>query len=186
LCLTPTFVLLAEFGATDRHLVGLRVSNTVLGALLAYLAAWLLWPASERGRVRDDLRNALHALADYTRCIGECDDAHAKETRRAFIVAMQNADASLQRVLSESDRSTEALMAVLVYIRRFALVLSPLVKGSIDRIRLGPTMRRAYEIVSELVNAIDQQRAPAAIDGEVAFPELVELHRAVARIAIAA
>jgi len=77
-------------------------------------------------------------------------------------------------------------MAVLVYIRRFALVLSPLVKGSIDRIRLRPTMRRAYEIVSELVNAIDQQRAPAAIDGEVVFPELVELHRAVARIAVAA
>ena len=139
LFLTPTFILLAEVSAIDRNLVWLRVNNTLLGAAIAYVAAWVLWPASERGRVRDDLAAALRQLADYTRCVGECDDVQAAAARRAFIVSLENGEASLQRLLTDrGSDDTESLMAILVYARRYAIALSALVAASADRLRLGP------------------------------------------------
>jgi len=164
--LTPTFVLLAEVHAVDRHLVWLRVSNTLFGALLAWLAARMLWPASERGRVRDDLVAALRALAEFTRCTAECDDAMIADARRAFHVALENAEASLQRVLSEAaDADEEAMMAVLVYARRFAN---------------DPRPRTASPVLYELAAAIEESRAPN-VTGEMS-PELTALSAAVARL----
>jgi len=169
--LTPTFVMLAEVHAIDRHLVWLRVDNTLIGALIAWLAAWLLWPAAEQGRVRDDLAAALRELAELTRCIAECDERQIGEARRTVSVALTNADASVQRALSgagESRDAEEAMMAVLVYARRYAAALP------------APSPRAAAAL-NDLAEAIAQQRAPQ-IEEIPDMPELAALQAAVGRV----
>lgn len=161
LFVTPTFVLLAELGATDRHLVMVRIANTVAGALLAYVAARVLWPASERGLVREEVTTAIHAAAEYLRCV-ECDDVNANEARRSWLIAFQNADASVQRLLSEDpagrDVEVEAFMAAIVYLRRIGVAINVPGKGE----RLPPEIARlAAASLHEAAVAIAQHRAPA-------------------------
>jgi uncharacterized membrane protein YccC len=169
--LTPTFVMLAEVHAIDRHLVWLRVDNTLIGALIAWLAAWLLWPAAEHGRVRDDLAAALRELAELTRCIAECDDRQIEEARRTTSVALTNADASVQRALSDAGESRdaeEAMMAVFVYAHRYAAALPA-------------SSPRAAPALNELADAIAAQRAPR-LEVIPNMPELAALQAAVARV----
>jgi uncharacterized membrane protein YccC len=195
LFLTPTFILLAEVSAIDRHLVWLRVNNTILGAAIAYVAAWVLWPASERGRVRDDLAAALRELADYTRCVGECDEVQAAESRRAFIVALENGEASLQRLLTDREGGdTESLMAILVYARRYAIALSALVAASSDRLRLGPLTRYAAASLTDIAASLDGLRVPAEFSDDAEartvagadrlLDALIALHHAAGRLAL--
>jgi uncharacterized membrane protein YccC len=170
--LTPTFVMLAEVHAIDRHLVWLRVDNTLIGALIAWLAAWLLWPAAEQGRVRDDLAAALRELAELTRCIAQCDDRQIEEARRTTAVALTNADASVQRALSgagESRDAEEAMMAVLVYARRYAAALP------------APSSRASFAL-DELADAIAGRRAPR-LEPIPDMPALAALQAAVVRVA---
>lgn len=195
LFLTPTFILLAELNAVDRHLIWLRVNNTLLGAAIAYAAAWILWPASERGRVRDDLAAALRALGDYARCAGECDDVHAAASRRDALVALQNSEVSLQRLLADSDghETTEPLMSVLAYAKRTALALSALTASASDRLRLGPLMRHASDTLLEIASSIERSAAPPSLrDDENArafdgadrlLDPVAALHRSVTRLA---
>ena len=156
----------------------------MLGAAIALLAAFLFWPASERGRVREDLVAALRALADYADCIGECDDAHAIQARRTALLGMANADASLQRLLGdEQTEDTEALMALLVYARRFGLSVSALAAQAENRLRLGPTMRVPARVIAGIATAIEQHREPDPLpEGELPN-QLIELHRAAVRLA---
>lgn len=201
LFLTPTFVLLAEVGATDWHLIWLRVGNTIAGALIAYLAAWFLWPASERGLVREDLAEALRALQEHARCVGECDEGHAESARRAYLVAFQNADASLQRLLSETGRAhgdthsidIESFMAVLTFTRRFSLSLSAIVASTSDRLRLDPLTRFTSQTLGDLARAIHDRHTPSPLPDASALSQLhdasrlleplTSLHRVVERLA---
>lgn len=160
LFLTPTFILLAELNAVDRHLVAIRIGNTLIGALLAYAAAWLLWPASERGLAREELVAALQALAEYTRCV-ECDEPTAVEARRAFLVALQNADASLQRLVGDAGASEiEPLMALLIYMRRYVLALNAVQTQTAERLRLAPLARFAARSLADVAAAVAEHRAP--------------------------
>jgi uncharacterized membrane protein YccC len=178
LFVTITFVLLAEVGANDWHLVWRRVSMTLAGAAIAYVAAWLLWPASERGRVRDDLAEALRALADYARCLADCDDAGAAESRRAFLVALQNSEASLQRLLSDAtEPHEEQMMAVVVYLRRFAIALSALAARASDRLRLGPLARYLATALADAATAVHYGIAPAPLPDDDAAREVEGFER---------
>jgi uncharacterized membrane protein YccC len=123
--LTPTFVLLAETTAADRHLPGIRVVNTLLGGVLALAAARLLWPAPERLAFRGRLAEALRACGAYLRTAmrahaGAARRAEADEARRQTGLAVLNAEESLQLVLWEGrrDGQAEAGMAALAYLRR--------------------------------------------------------------------
>ena len=179
--LTPTFVLLAEVGAIDRHLVWLRVENTIIGGAIAYVAAWILWPASESGRVRDDLVAALQALADYARCIGECDDEHAREARRAAELALQNGEASLQRLLSDpkSGEDAEALMTLLTYARRCERELSR-IGASPNRLRQYELTENAWRALTEIAGAVAASRKPEPIAATPIAP-IAALHDAASR-----
>ncbi|MBV9476958.1 MAG: FUSC family protein [Acidobacteria bacterium] len=173
--LTPTFVLLAEIHALDRHLVWLRIENTVFGALLALLGAWLLWPASERGRVRDDVTAALNALAEYARCVGSCDDAQVAESRHALLVALNNVEASVQRLLSDDrGEESEAFMTITVYMRR-------LVK-SLDGLRFRAEARELAEPLHALASDVAVMRAPAPFGADAPEP-LRAMRGAITRLA---
>jgi uncharacterized membrane protein YccC len=191
LFLTPTFILLAELNVVDRHLVMVRIGNTLIGALLAYAAAWLLWPASERGLAREELVAALQALAEYTRCV-ECDEPTANESRRAFLVALQNADASLQRLLGDAGASEiEPLMAILIYMRRYVLALNATQTQTAERLRLAPLARFAARSLTDAAAAVAERRAPhrlaeqdaPEIEGAERLVEpLIGIERAAARV----
>jgi uncharacterized membrane protein YccC len=123
--LTPTFVLLAETSAADRHLPGIRVVNTLLGGALALVAARLLWPAPERLAFRGRLAEALRACGAYLRTAarahaGAAGRADADGARRQTGLAVLNAEESLQLMLWEGrrDDEAEAGMAALAYLRR--------------------------------------------------------------------
>ncbi|HYH83321.1 MAG TPA: FUSC family protein [Longimicrobium sp.] len=125
--LTPTFVLLAESSALDPHLAGIRIVNTLIGGLLALVAARVLWPAPEGETFRARLTEAVRALAVYVRVATRrhahaATRAEADEARRAAGLAVLNAEESLQLVLWEGrrDRTGEAGMAALAYVRRAA------------------------------------------------------------------
>jgi uncharacterized membrane protein YccC len=67
--LTPTFVLFSETHPGDWELALVRVTNTLLGGVLALAAAFVLWPRSERGRVGGYLAALLRAAAAYIRVV---------------------------------------------------------------------------------------------------------------------
>ena len=64
--LTPTFVLLAEAGAGDWHLAGLRIVNTVLGGLLGFAGSRLLWPSPEAARLPAYLAAVVRTIGSYS------------------------------------------------------------------------------------------------------------------------
>ena len=191
LFLTPTFILLAELNAIDRHLVAIRIGNTLIGALIAYAAAWLLWPASERGLAREEIVAALQALAEYTHCV-ECDEATANESRRAFLVALQNADASLQRLVGDAGaKEIEPLMAILIYMRRYVLALNAMQTQAGERLRLAPLARFAARSLNDVASAIAERRPPQrlaeedapSVEGAERLAEpLIGIERAAARL----
>ncbi|HEX6749860.1 MAG TPA: FUSC family protein [Longimicrobium sp.] len=123
--LTPTFVLLAEAAAPDRHLPMVRIANTLIGGALALVAARLLWPAPERLAFRGRLAEAVRACAAYVRVAarrhaGGATRAEADAARRATGLSVLNAEESLQVVLWEgrAGHAPEAGMAALAYLRR--------------------------------------------------------------------
>lgn len=127
--MTPTFILLAELGAHDWHLAGVRIVNTLIGCTLGFLAARLLWPSSERAEIRDEIIAIVAALAGYVRAVMTGDEVAGIRARRGAQLALQNGDAALQQALSDPEArrgTSEPAMAIIVHGRRFALALSAL------------------------------------------------------------
>jgi uncharacterized membrane protein YccC len=125
--LTPTFVLLSEASAPDRHLPMVRVVNTLLGGVLALGAVRLLWPAPERLAFRGRLALAMRVCAAYLRAAarahaGVAARPEADAARRDAGLALLNAEESLQLLLWEGSpgEASEQGMAALAYLRRLA------------------------------------------------------------------
>lgn len=124
--LTPTFVLLAEVSVREARLVEVRILNTLLGGALALSAVRLLWPVSERDEFPRAAQAALDACRAFFRlaiAIPPAPDAAQTAARRELGIALNNAEASLQRWLAEPQRTGAALeapMALLVYARGFS------------------------------------------------------------------
>jgi uncharacterized membrane protein YccC len=139
LLLTPVFVLLAEPHPGDWELAGLRAVNTLLGGVIALVAAQLLWPAHELetySRQLADLFRELRALlANATREANEVTPEWKRtvdDSRRRFGVAVTNAEATMQRIITEeapNSRRVEAAMTITTYGRRMASTLSALAEA---------------------------------------------------------
>jgi uncharacterized membrane protein YccC len=173
--LTPTFVLLAEVSAGDWNLAWVRITNTLLGGALAFAANALLWPSRERVHFPAHAATAMAALRAY---VGEvvaaliegspAPSSTVAAARRRFGLAVNNADASLQRLLAESRGHPEALepaMTLLLYMRRFtatlaALATTRMVASGIGRDDL-PLAEPVDRILADLEDALRTRRAPA-------------------------
>jgi uncharacterized membrane protein YccC len=168
LLLTPVFVLLAEPHPGDWGIAGLRVVNTLLGGVIALAAAQLLWPAHELAtyaRQLADLLRDLRAMLvivtadadpttpDWKRAV---DDA-----RRRFGVAVTNAEATMQRLITEGSPNphrSEAAMTITTYGRRLASTLSALAEA---RARDAAAMPQTEAL--ELISRLDAEIA--SLDG---------------------
>ncbi len=131
LFLTPLFVLisaLAEPGNGDLGLSLLRGVNSVLGGVLALAAGTLLWPGRELQRLPVELAKAIGADRDFfLRVLDARLEAQRADTvdvaRRLAGLASNNAEASVQRLLSEPGNDPvvlEAAMTVVTAVRRLA------------------------------------------------------------------
>ena len=182
--LTPAFVLLAEAGAGDWHLAGLRVVNTLIGGSMALIGAWVLWPSSEWRDLPTLAAAALRANEKYLRlavrvATGDRYAANAiGVARREVAAAAAHLEESFQRLLGEHRGPAIALkpvMTLMTYTRRFAVSIGALALTSDDATRppdgaLEPFAGAASAVLEDLAEAMASRRAPAPFPrpGEVA------------------
>ena len=182
--LTPAFVLLAEAGANDWHLAGLRVANTLIGGSMALLGAWLLWPTSEWRDVPTLAAEALRANEKYFRlavrmATGDMSAAAAiGAARREVAAAAANLEESFQRLLGEHRGPAIALkpvMTLMTYTRRFAVSVGALAVGTEQASRapreaLDPFAEAVSAVLEDLAQAITSNRAPRPFPGSTPSP----------------
>ncbi len=176
--LTPTFVLLAESGAGDWHLVSARVTNTLLGGALALAGARLLWPSPESRRLPGYLAAAAERSREYLSCVVKLFNDRSVEAgqqirgaRRHLGLATVNAEESFERMVAEYDGAPADLspvMTFLTYTRRFAastaaLALARHVDGVHASSALTPFALRADAVLDDLARAAAEQRRPAPL-----------------------
>lgn len=172
-CLTPAFILLAETRATEGGVIGARLSGTLLGAGIALLSARLLFPLSERdqihpllGKIVTELEHLLTAVANESPAIAE-----VRRTRRALGIALLNAEASYQRLLTEtgiSSAHSEALLTLLLYFHRITsgLIAITFARGtSVHRhlIARAPELRTELDEIRQLIQSPSQHTASHSI-----------------------
>jgi uncharacterized membrane protein YccC len=154
--LTPGFVLLAERNAGELDLAWVRVVDTLLGALIALLGSRLLFPLSERDQFRPLMDKAVLTLRGLLEVAAAPapSNTQLRTARRQLGLALLNAEASYQRLLSESGlalEESEALLSLLLYAHRLAsgLIALALAEGT-------QSHRRLIESAPELARAIDE------------------------------
>jgi uncharacterized membrane protein YccC len=165
--LTPTFVLLAEVSAGDFHLAKLRTLDTLIGGAIAFIGARVLFPSSEHRRFPSEMAAAIRAarqLLDVS-VVSPVDATRFEEARRRFGIAINNADASFQRLLAEAGTAPVAMeprMTLLLFARR-------LTGSCIRAATLGvPEKRNDFIVTSDdllenLAASIEQGSPPKAL-----------------------
>jgi len=175
LFVTPTFLLLTEMQTHDVALFEVRVLYTVLGGAIAFLASALLWPARERAVFDDLLATALDRAADYARAVHRAVATRAPlpspeilATRRAFGLALGNAEIALDRLVAERApvEIVEPRMTIVSLARRLGASINVL--GATRAVTaLAPHEGARHGAVveahlRELATAIRAQRRPPA------------------------
>jgi uncharacterized membrane protein YccC len=141
--LTPTFVLAFLPYVGDWQLAGVRILDTIFGALIAMAAMAVLWPALERRRFGFQLQRSLRANQRYLDALmaqwsdPQAGDAAVAAARRAIGLAHNDTEDSLDRLRLEPSwtsrgglrggaRATEAAIAFVAYLRRFGQSITTL------------------------------------------------------------
>jgi uncharacterized membrane protein YccC len=154
LFLTPVFVLVTELGHASWPAAWARLVDVAIGGALAIVAA-LIVPSRERPRLSDALAAMLDSITSYVRLAdGSTSDREViTAARRAVGVALETAEASLERMLAEPrllHHRAEDAMYLVTYGRRIAAGLTSLLEGG-GRL---PAQIRDY-----LVGVLDDARA---------------------------
>ncbi|MDB4977776.1 MAG: hypothetical protein JWN48_6117 [Myxococcaceae bacterium] len=198
--LTPAFVLLAETRTGQLDLSGVRVLNTLLGAGIALLGSRLLFPLSERDAFRPLMSEAFGALRALLAVAAAEQPAAARlgAARRRLGLALLNAEASYQRLLTESGiapAESEAVLTLLLYAHRLAsgLIALAVAEGTLAHGRLRERQPLLDAELLELRESLLQRRPPRAADHaessaldhgervEVLFEQLAVLRAAATR-----
>lgn len=179
--LTPAFVLLAETQAGDTAVVSERIGNTLLGAALALLGSRLILPLSERDQVRPLLAAALSRLEDLIELAAHPDPVlgQVRVARRALGMALLNAEASYQRLLTERGipaEQSEAVLSLLLSSHRIASGLIAIVfaRGTPLHERLTERAAELRTALAGLRRAIQDERDPAPTPEPVDAADPVE------------
>ncbi|MDB5975877.1 MAG: hypothetical protein JWR07_2637, partial [Nevskia sp.] len=188
LCMTPLVVLIAELfqtgGIGDAQLASLRALDSFLGGLLGLLASFLLWPSWEAPQLLRQTAAAVRAHRDYLLVVlGGKPDAKDQDigaARRQAGLTSNNAEASLQRVLSETRllnrADAEPTLIMLACLRRMAgaivtlSLLPQFTAGAPPQPGLAAIRRWADDALSDLAQALERRHAPAELP---APPELL-------------
>jgi uncharacterized membrane protein YccC len=179
--LTPGFVLLAETHAGNTDLTGARILNTLLGACIALAASRLLFPLSERDQIRPLTVRALDALIALLLSAAESQPSieRVRAARRGLGLALLNAEASYQRLLTETGippEQSEALLTLLLYSHRMAsgLIAIAFARGTSLHARLTERAPELKEAILDVRNAVEQRRAPELAPQPVSVSDAME------------
>ncbi len=166
--LTPMVLLLLGVltPQTSGQLIVARGVDTVLGGVLAFAAAYLLWPLWQRGAFLPQCAAALRAERDYLAIAfalpgdGELSHPELMRARHESERASDNADATLRRMLSEPRRrrgDTRAALGFMTYLHRlsgnatrFAVELAGARLAPADRIQGEELLPRLDDIATVL------------------------------------
>ena len=198
--LTPAFVLLAESQTGDPDLAGVRVINTLVGAAIALVGSRVLFPLSERDHFRPLMVEAFRSLCVLLSVVAapQVSAGKLRDTRRRLGLALLNAEASYQRLLTESDlapEESEAVLSLLLYAHRLAsgLIALAVAEGTDAQRRLAEREGELRAELEDLQAAIADGQPPRAIDQsesqtrehgervEVLFDQLAVLRAAATR-----
>jgi uncharacterized membrane protein YccC len=132
--LTPVFVLIAERHPGDWWTAAARAGDSVVGGLIALVAALAVFPSWERTRLPDAIEKMVAAVSKYRDTVianlelarPPGDDTRALEAtiadaRRAAGISIGEAETSLERWLAEPMRAPsrgEHAMQVITHARR--------------------------------------------------------------------
>lgn len=188
-CLTPAFVLLAETHAGELDLASVRIVHTLFGAGVALLGSRLLFPLSERDQFRPLMAKALIHVRMLLDVVAESPVSHAllRARRRELGLALLNAEASYQRLLTESSVSpneSEALLALLLSAHRLSsgFIALAVGEGTASHRELVERAPELAAALGELADAAQSRRPPAALliaadeaGGDEAVPDRVAL-----------
>jgi uncharacterized membrane protein YccC len=179
---TPTFVLAFLPYVGDWQLAGVRVLDTLFGAVIAMAAMAVLWPALERRRFGFQLQRSLQANQRYLDALiaqwneqkpGEAEPAVAA-ARRAIGLAHNDTEDSLDRLRLEPSwtsrgglrgdaRATEAAIAFVTYLRRFGQSITMLASlPGEDAWKQSPRVREKLDLMKQGLQALYR-----ALGGEV-------------------
>jgi uncharacterized membrane protein YccC len=180
--LTPAFVLLAETHAGNVSIVSERILNTGLGALIALLGSRLILPLSERDQIRPLLVAALSRLEELVELAALPDPVigQVRSARRGLGMALLNAEASYQRLITESGipaEQSQAVLTLLLYAHRIASGLIAIVfaRGTPLHARLTERSGDLQSALLSLRDAIQAHRDPGPTpEPAAAAPDPVE------------
>jgi uncharacterized membrane protein YccC len=173
--LTPLIILLVGFSGPNpwQDLIE-RVIFTLLGAGVALIAGYVLWPLWEHERLPDRLATALRAGKRYVTAVFEALPAPTAPTeklgplRRAAEIEVTNVDAAFQRMLTEPARQRGRigkLFILTVYIHRLcrhAIALEAQVGAPpIPAPLVAPLRRLIEDALEDIAGALTQNRAAA-------------------------
>jgi uncharacterized membrane protein YccC len=174
--LTPLVIVLISASAPGHWgLAGDRILDTLIGAALALVGGYLLWPGAERHDVVDELaeavesdRRQLSAVLDRDRLVGSPGpDNHARHQSAGLAVA--NALAAFQRVLGEPvgrQAPTAALWLLTETVRRVYLATTaleeypPVVASGLPVELMTAAGSAADAALAEVAAALRQRRLP--------------------------
>jgi uncharacterized membrane protein YccC len=155
-CLTPLVVLLTEFsrpGTGELLIAGARALYTMAGGGLAVLGCLLLWPSWEPNRLKQELRAAILAHANFAEAeldalLNGADAAAVDRARRAAGVTSNNLETSISRALHEPKLTVrpelQGSMVADAALRRMAGRLSALQLDPHDADGISPDALRAW------------------------------------------
>jgi len=132
--LTPVFVLIAERHPGDWWTAAARAGDSVVGGVIALLAALAVWPSWERTRLPDAIDRMVAAVTSYRDAVMASLELQGAErrapieppiaaARRAAGIAIGEAETSLERWLAEPLRRAEqgeTAMQLVTHARRLA------------------------------------------------------------------
>lgn len=165
--LTPGFVLLAETHAGHTNLTGIRILNTLLGAGIALIASRLVFPLSERDQIRPLMSNALAKLLVLLEAAAQSPPSieRVRQARRGLGLALLNAEASYQRLLTETGiapEQSEAMLTLLLYSHRLAsgFIAVAFAGGTALHARLVERAAELGRAIEDMRDAIADRRMP--------------------------
>ena len=190
LFLTPQFVLisaLAEPGTGNLDLSWLRAVNSILGGALALAAAVLLWPGKEVRYLPNELAKAIAANRAYLSQVRDAlhqfgQSGTVDSARGVASLASNNAEASVQRLLSEPGNDPvilEAAMTIVTSLRRLtgAITLVWLLPRERTPPQTMPGSDALYEWIDDALQAMANETrckaVPAALKERPELPQIV-------------
>ena len=105
IAITPAVVLMLSLAGASADLAWIRLGSTLIGAAIALLGGYLLWPSWQRLSLTNTTSKAAATANDYADGVaaGGIDATELHRRHRAAELQRSNTDAALQRMLAEPE-----------------------------------------------------------------------------------